>query len=520
MVSLRNNQIVSSSATETALPYHAQIKTDFDVIIVGLGPTGATLANLLGICGVSTMVLEREADTYELPRAVHFDDEVMRIFQSFGMANEIAEITRINPGMRFVDKDGDLLLDWPRPQEIGKNGWHASSRFHQPELEAILRKSLLRFDHVKIKTGVEVVSAEDEGNSVSVRYKDRCSGEVQELRAKYLVGCDGARSIVRKCIGTPMEDLGFNERWLVLDVILKKPKPELGEHTIQYCNPARPATYVRGPGERRRWEISVLEDEDSDEISTDSSIWQFLSQWLTPQEAEIERKAVYTFRSSVAEKWRTGRLLIAGDAAHLTPPFMGQGMCAGIRDAANLAWKLALCLRYGEPDFLLDSYQRERRPHVREYIETAVRLGGLINTCGTQEALRAAFPSDDGSARMKSIAPRLGPGLEAGNTTHTGRLFPQPRLTSGTLMDDHCGYAPAVLINTQVLPVSGELEAIITASGSCIISSETEPDIANCLRKMKTAAALIRPDRYVFGTANNQTEFTALIENLLPSPLA
>ncbi len=188
-------------------------------------------------------------------------------------------------------------------------------------------------------------------------------------------------------------NLGFKERWLVADLLLKRPKPELGDHTIQYCNPERPATYARGPGDRRRWEIAVRDDEQTDAICRPDAVWPLLQRWIDPDEAELERAAVYTFQSIVADQWRKGRLLIAGDAAHRTPPFMGQGMCAGVRDAANLAWKLALAAKGLAPASILDSYGTERAPHAREYIETAVRLGRLINASGTREALGCGIPS-------------------------------------------------------------------------------------------------------------------------------
>lgn len=497
----------------------SQAQKCFDVAIVGLGPTGATLANLLGICGLSVLILEREAQAYHLPRAVHFDDEVMRVFQTLGLAEEVARSVRVNPGMRFVDTAGKLLLDWPRPQEVGPQGWHASYRFHQPDLEKILRAGLNRFAQVQVRSRTELIDAEDDGRHLILRCKDLVRSEVYSLEAKYLVGCDGARSTVRRLIETEMEDLGFQERWLVIDALLTRAMPELGDHTIQHCDPARPATYVRCPGNRRRWEISVREDESPEEITTGESVWRLLRPWLTPADAEIERKAVYSFRSAVAKSWRRGRLLIAGDAAHLTPPFMGQGMCAGIRDAANLAWKLALCVRSQAEDQLLASYQCERLPHARAYIETAMRLGGLINTCGTEAALRAALPQADGSARMESIAPSLGPGLSAGAGRHRGKLFPQPRLSNAMRLDDHCGYAPILLAERSLLRGCPALAGKASDMGVTILTPEDAGDIQAELELLETKAVLMRPDRYILGTAVTGPEFASLLDGMLPSPL-
>ena len=248
----------------------------YDAVIVGYGPTGACLANLLGLCGLKTLVLEREAAAYHLPRAVHFDDECMRVFQTVGITDDLVKSIRVNVGMQFVDAQGNLLLDWPRPQEIGPNGWHASYRFHQPDLEDILRKAVERFDNVSVRSRADVSLVRDHGDVAEVQYEDLTTGDLRSVRSKYVIGCDGARSTIRDFMDTGMEDLGFNERWLVIDVILNRPKPELGDYSIQYCNPQRPATYCRSPGNRRRWEITVLDHEIDDEITKTKNIWALL----------------------------------------------------------------------------------------------------------------------------------------------------------------------------------------------------------------------------------------------------
>ncbi|HJO46409.1 MAG TPA: bifunctional 3-(3-hydroxy-phenyl)propionate/3-hydroxycinnamic acid hydroxylase [SAR324 cluster bacterium] len=486
----------------------------YDCIIIGYGPTGATLANLLGLCGLKVMVLEREAQAYHLPRAVHFDDETMRVFQTVGIAEELSKKIRVNIGMRFVDPEGTLLLDWPRPQEIGPHGWYASYRFHQPDLEHILRKALGRYENVETRSNSEVFSVKDQDDNAIVYFKDLTTGKKDSVNTKYVVGCDGARSFLRYCMETEMENLGFNERWLVIDALLKKPMPELGDHTVQFCNPKRPTTYCRSPGDRRRWEIKLQDHEDENEITNLENVWELLKTWITSNDAEIERKAVYTFSSSIAKKWKLGRLLLAGDAAHLTPPFMGQGMCAGIRDVANLAWKIALCSKDAKDDSLLHSYQSERSPHVKAYIETAIHLGGLINRADNTKALKAALPNQDGSARMKSIAPKIGESLKAGSSEHRGKLFPQLRLSDSRLMDDASGYSPVLLIKEDINSYNLNLP-----TGLIVISSESEKEVTACLQNMGTDAVLIRPDRYILGTAKTKEELNDLLSFPMPSPL-
>ena len=486
----------------------------YDCAIIGYGPSGATLANLLGLCGLKVIVLEREAEIYQLPRAVHFDDETMRVFQTVGITEELSKKIRVNLGMRFVDPAGNLLLDWPRPQVIGPNGWYASYRFHQPDLEQILRKSLSRFENIDPRVNAEVFSVKEQSDRVEVNFKDLNSGTTYLVNTKYVVGCDGARSFLRDCMKTEMENLGFNERWLVIDVFLKKEMPELGDHTIQYCNPKRPATYCRSPGIRRRWEIKLHDHEDEQKVTNPENVWEFLKDWIKPNEAEIERKAVYTFSSAIAKKWKSGRMLLAGDAAHLTPPFMGQGMCSGIRDVANLAWKIALCSKENKEDSLLESYQHERSPHVKAYIETAIQLGGLINRAESAKALRAALPGQDGSSRMESIAPKLGESLKAGSSEHRGRLFPQLRLSDNRLMDDVIGYSPALLIKEDI-----KFYNLNLPTGLIVISSESEKEVSACLQYMGTEAVLIRPDRYILGTAKTKEDLNNLLSFPMPSPI-
>jgi 3-(3-hydroxy-phenyl)propionate hydroxylase len=437
-----------------------------DVAVIGLGPVGATLARLLKQQGLSVQVLERAPEIYPLPRAVHFDAEVMRVFQGLGLADAVLPLSHVSPGMRFVGADGALLLDWPRPTGIGPLGWHASYRFHQPELEALLREGLAWQQ-------AEVTAFDHEADAVTLH---TTAGLVS---ARYVVGCDGANSLTRAAIGGGMEDLGFAERWLVVDVILRRPCPHLGAHSIQFCDPHRPATYVRGVGDRRRFEIR-LEDH---EAPVAEEVWPLLARWLQPEDAVLERHAVYTFRSMVAQSWRRGRLMIAGDAAHLTPPFLGQGLCAGIRDAAALAWRLARVLRGEAPETLLDTYGPERAPHVREFIAMAVRLGGLINTRAMAVALDGA---DDGPALMRTPAPRLG-----GFAAPLGVPAPQPCLSDGSRHDDRVGPRFAVWLSPGLETEPATMDAL-AARGAVLVQ---DAGLLPFLDGQGAAAALIRPDR-------------------------
>jgi 3-(3-hydroxy-phenyl)propionate hydroxylase len=481
---------------------------DTDVAIIGYGPVGATLAALLGRQGVRTLVLEREGAAYHLPRAMHVDAEVMRVFQAVGVADEVAAGTRLSPGMRFVDAGGRLLLDWSRPPEIGPEGWHASYRFHQPELERVLRGAVGAWPSVSVRTRAEVFAIGQDAEGVAVRWEELDTGRLRAARARWVVGCDGARSLVRRFMGAEWLDLGFHERWLVTDLVLTRPRPDLGEHSVQFCDPARAATYVRGVGDRRRWEIALKPDEDAATMTRPEQVWRLLAPWIGPGDATIERAVVYTFHAALATRWRAGRLLLAGDSAHQTPPFLGQGMCAGIRDAANLAWKLARVQAGLADATLLDSYESERAPHVRAYIEAAVRLGGLINTRAMEAALPDSVLSGGPPARMESIRPTLGPGLSAGWTGPRGRIAPQPALAEGPRLDDRIGYRFAVLLrpgDAAALPTA-PLDAL-AARGAVLVADAA---LAPWLDDVGALAVLVRPDRYVLGAARDADELAAL----------
>lgn len=288
----------------------------FDVAIIGYGPVGATLANLLGLCGVSVCVLERERSIYHLPRAGHFDDEVMRVFQTIGLAEEIAPAAMINRGMRFVNRDGKILIDWPRPQEEGPQAWHPSWRFDQPTLETSLRRGVARYPNVHVRLGVEVERIDAAPDGVVLNSSEGST------RARWVVGCDGGRSLVRRAAGATLEDLGGHERWLVVDLELTKPLAELDDMTVQLCDPRRPMTLARMVGPRRRWEIMLMPGDEPEQVAKPESVWSLLQPWVRPEDgARIARAVVYTFHAMLAHGWRRDAMLLCGDAAHQSRRF-------------------------------------------------------------------------------------------------------------------------------------------------------------------------------------------------------
>ncbi|MFZ9626830.1 MAG: bifunctional 3-(3-hydroxy-phenyl)propionate/3-hydroxycinnamic acid hydroxylase [Burkholderiaceae bacterium] len=476
-----------------------------DVLIIGLGPTGATLANLLGAMGLDTVVIDREPGFLDLPRAVHFDGEVMRVFQNMGLAAALEPHLRPSSGMQYVNAQGLLMLERKPATTQGPQGWATNYLFHQPDLEGALRRALDRFGCVTVRNSVEALGVTQQADHVAVRVRSTFStGTEETVRARWVVGCDGARSIVREVIGGPLHDLGLHQEWLVVDVELTG-DVALPQPTVQYCDPARPATFVNVTGRRRRWEIMVMPGDTPQALLEPANIWTLLAPWIRPDQARLVRSALYTFHSLIASRWRAGRLLLAGDSAHQTPPFLGQGMCAGIRDAANLAWKLAAVVRGEAAAFMLDSYESERLPHVREFIETAMRLGEIIQT--TDPAVAAQRDqrfAREGTTEIVNLSPGLGPGAHTGHAS-AGALASQPRLADGRLLDDALAANRFALITAapEALRASPDARAVLERLNACQLS---DPALGSWLQSLGAQHALLRPDRYVAALANSAAE--------------
>ena len=497
------------------------MSTTFDVAVIGYGPAGATLANLLGQYGLSVLVLEREAEIYPLPRAIHFDGEVMRVFETAGLRREVEAISRPGlKGMYFNNAAGETLLIRAGTSARGPHGCANNHYFHQPELEAVLRTGVRRYMRVEVRTRHEVTAIDNDAEVVTLQVKDLARERSYTVQARYVVGCDGARSMVRKAIGTPMVDLGLHQPWLVFDVLLKTEVPGLPDHTVQHCDPARPMTYCNVTGNRRRWEIMLMPGDDPQQLVQPETLWRLVRQWVTPEQAEIERAVIYTFHSVIAETWRQGRLLLAGDAAHQTPPFLGQGMCAAIRDASNLAWKLDAVLRHSADDALLDTYASERAPHVRAFIDLAVKLGDIIQTTDPQAARERDAKFKAGQPEIFQFpAPRLGAGVWHGDADVVAQVFPQPMLMDGRLLDAALGLHFAVIGDEALLgSVNVETRSLWRALGVVVLSAQ-DPELQSWLTQHGVHAVLLRPDRYIAGVAQTASELEGL-SALLPAAAA
>ncbi len=482
-------------------------KTKCNVLIIGLGPTGSVLANLLTKYNLSVHVLEKESELYNLPRAVHFDDEIMRIFHNIGIFQKLIKKTIINKGTKFVDDKNNIILDWPRPRQITENGFYPSYRFHQPDLERILRKNLILNNNIKIEYDVELVKISNQEEYVNAQYIEHKTKTLKTISADYLVGCDGANSFVRNFITSEFIDFGFEEKWAVIDLILKKNVKNLPDRTIQYCSKKTPVTYCRNVGKRRRWEISLKKNLKDEEILEESNIWNFLSKWISPNDADLERKTIYTFKSLIAKKWSKGRVFIAGDAAHQSPPFMGQGMCAGIRDVSNLFWKIAYSCKYGHRQTLLDTYETERFENVKQYIKTTINMGKLLNSLGNSNVSDTVKENEDGSKIMTSIKPPLGPGLGCAKDNLRGEIFPYLELSKYEKSSFDKFYDKEMVLLSKKNFNNKKIKNINITNYS---------EVTNLFNELHIDALVVRPDRYILSSLKKGDDLSDFVDETIP----
>ena len=401
------------------------------VIVVGAGPAGCTAALLLADSGIPVTLLERWPQPHPLPRAVHLDDEVARVLDRIGVAEGFLARSRPGSGLRLLDARHRVMAEFHREHQASQHGFPQANMFHQPDLEELLLARVEAHPLIDLRRGAEVIGLDDDDapgplTAAPVRVHARIAGDPQTFTGRVVLGCDGANSTIRELTGITMEDLGFTERWLVVDIQVEDGL-DTWDGVEQICDPARAATFMQVTGDRYRWEFRLFDGEDEAGLITPAALGQLLQPWTGRGDLaglEIIRSASYTFRARLASRFQTGRVFLLGDAAHLTPPFIGQGLAAGLRDADNLAWKLAHVLTGRAGAGLLASYETERRPHVRALIKKAVRVGwamtgGQDRTAAARRiALAAAVRSDRICEFMGSTAtPRL----------KAGALQPSPR---------------------------------------------------------------------------------------------
>lgn len=505
-----------------------------DVLIVGLGPVGATAAALFANAGLAVTAIDRDGDVYALPRAVATDDDALRIWQTVpGLAEEISKDLIRDPGVRYTSTGGRLIAEVEPTLKESPSGHASLALFHQPTLEKSIRAAATRCG-AELITGVEMIDWAQDAEGVVTKVSNLESGEQTEIRSRWMIGADGASSQIRKALGGRFSGSSFEEPWVVLDAKVDEnaePERQLCEF---HCNPDRPTVTMPMPGGRRRWEFMFLPADDEQEMLSDERIEQMVADAGGARPTEIERSLVYTFHALLADDWGTGRVYIMGDAAHLTPPFAGQGMNAGVRDAGNLWWKIAAVERGAADRKILETYQEEREPHAKAMIALAVRLGGIVQTPSKSVArLRDAFlDAFQMLPGMRSWTRRMGwkPASVIGKGfikrgrrlpgSRAGSMVPSPIVESsgGSIrLDDLIGPRFAVISESDdpLDEVDGETRDLVEAFGvaSVSIGATVSPgmvsggaerfevtDPSGVLRDwLKGGTAVVRPDRFVYG---------------------
>lgn len=511
-----------------------------NVIVVGAGPVGCTAALLLADRGIPVTLIERHLEPHRLPRAVHLDDEVARTLHRVGVSEAFLARSRPGRGLRLLDAGHRVMAEFRREAQVADSGFPGANMFHQPDLEALLLDRVHRHPLVEPHRGVEVhaiegVHAPLTAPPVRVHTRAVADQAARTFAGSLVLGCDGANSTVRDLLGVRMRDLRFAERWLIVDVRADPPL-DTWDGVEQVCDPARAATFMHVAGDRYRWEFQLRDGEDEADLIGD--LGRLLRPWTRRTGLDglrVVRTAAYTFRARLAVRLRVGRAFLLGDAAHLTPPFIGQGLAAGLRDADNLAWKIAHVLTGHAAPGLLNTYETERRPHAAALIRKA-KLAGWAMTGGQDAAaavrrllLSAAVRNDRIRRRLASTAT---PPLRAGALRRDRRLFPRSRvLRVGALipnpllcladgeqvrLDDLLGGAPALLTAGSPEP---ELVAACRRYGitplrvtdAAAASGETEwitarlvPGRATRLHALTgdpSLIVLVRPDRVIAAVA-------------------
>jgi 3-(3-hydroxy-phenyl)propionate hydroxylase len=522
------------------------------VIVVGGGPVGCTAALLLADSGIPVTLLERQTKPYPLPRAVHLDDEVARTLDRIGVGEEFLARSRSCSGLRLLDARHRVMAEFRREHQVGQHGFPQANMFHQPDLEELLLARVERHPLVTFRRGAEVCGLDGTDGPAgtdptapagSVRVHARAGGDMRTFTGAVVLGCDGANSTIRELAGITMEDLGFTERWLVID-IRAAGGLDTWDGVEQICDPARAATFMHVTGDRYRWEFRLLDGEDETDLITPQALGRLLQPWTGRSDLEglqIVRSASYTFRARLADRFQDGRVFLLGDAAHLTPPFIGQGLAAGLRDADNLAWKLAYVLTGRAGEDLLGSYEAERRPHARALIKKAVRVGWAM-TGGQDRAaavrrivLATAVRSQRVRAAMGSTAT---PRLKAGGVAHItrrhsarmpaalrpGTLTPNPLVSAGdgppvrldtilagraavltarqpdAELADHCRRHGLVLVRIGSARTSPQAR---TDSGWIDVcpADDDRPALMRALWSNPALTVIVRPDRVVAAVA-------------------
>ncbi|WP_324650625.1 bifunctional 3-(3-hydroxy-phenyl)propionate/3-hydroxycinnamic acid hydroxylase [Georgenia sp. H159] len=491
------------------------MNTEVDVAVIGGGPVGTTALALLGRLGLTAVGLEKDEEMWPTARAVHLDGETMRTLQSLGIAEELAAVTIPMKDVEIVNEADEVLVH-ARTDRFGDQAWNDHISFHQPDVERLIREVVATTPGVELRCGTVATGVRnvDGGVEVTTMAKD---GTEEVLRARWVIAADGARSSVRHALGIQGDKYGQDAQWLVVDGQLVG-APGCAADMVQFGRYSRPALWLRLPGTRVRMEFMLMPDDDPNEIVTPAAVERISRGILPADRFTPDRQAIYTFRGRIAQQWRSGNIFLAGDAAHQAPPLFGQGLCAGLRDIANLAWKLDLVKRGIAGDEFLDTYESERKPHATFWVETAANQAVVIQTTDPKVAAgRDEYIRANPGASAVPTSPALGPGLHVGDTDErAGKLGIQPILADGTRLDDMVGAHFLVAVDRTVyrsLPAA--TKTLLDEDGD-VVTLLDPLKVEQILASVGAKAVVLRPDHYILGAADSPADLERLV-HAIPS---
>ncbi|GAA3970937.1 bifunctional 3-(3-hydroxy-phenyl)propionate/3-hydroxycinnamic acid hydroxylase [Actinomadura viridis] len=497
-------------------------ETVHDVAVVGYGPTGVTAANLLGAAGLRVVVIEREPEVFSRARAISTDEEVLRIWQRIGLADRLKKDMLAGRPIEFVDARGRPFVSARTPS---RGHGHPPQMFiYQPALEEVLREGVARHPDVEVLLGYECLRVRQDEDGVELTLAGVGDDTVRRLRASYVIAADGGSSLVRAQLNIGYEGRTYADGWVVIDTEMLKPWP--GHDRLRFhCDPARPAVDCPTPLGHHRWEFPILPGEDADRLTTDEAVYELVARHgIAEDGVRILRATVYSHHVRIAARWRAGRVLLAGDAAHAMPPWIGQGMAAGVRDAANLCWKLAAVVRGELPETILDTYEAERRPHVRAITRRAVLVGRIITerrplvTSVRDPALRTLGRVPLFTRFLQDTAwipaARHTTGLLAGpRAPAAGRMLPQPWVTgpdgARVRLDDALGQRWLLLhagtVTAQPSWTRQGVPSVTLRPAGAPAAENTVVDADRVLvawmARHRAGTVALRPDGYVYAAA-------------------
>lgn len=488
---------------------------DADVIVIGGGPVGSTALALLGQAGLKAIGLERDSEMWPTARAVHFDGETMRTLQALGVADAFRRVTIPMKDVEVVNEADEVLVHAPTDR-LGDQGWNDHISFHQPDVEALVREVIAQTPSVELRTGVIATKVTSDADGVEVTAVNT-NGTEHVLRARWLIAADGARSEVRSALGIETDKYGEDAPWLVVDGNLVE-APGYATDMIQFARYSRPALWLRLPGDRVRMEFMLVPGDDPEEIVTPAAVERISRGILPADKFTADRQAIYTFRGRIAQQWRQGNVFLAGDAAHQAPPLFGQGLCAGIRDVANLAWKMGHVAAGKAEEALLDTYESERKPHATFWVETAANQAVGIQTLDPEVAKgRDEFIRAHPEASAVPTSPALGPGLHEGDRDErAGKLGIQPILADGTRLDDMVG--PHFLVaadRTVYTQLPADIRAVLDDDEDTVTLLDPLK-IDQVLAASGAKAVVIRPDHYILGVGDTAADLERLVLQIPP----